>query len=702
MRNHTLVYWSWTQSFRRFTDLCIVLQSIINFSLPIRKELLGLCRTQSLPTHGSSLRASMQYLHTSILVPSAPSNRLDDTDYVSMTLLDLIFLYPDVFLDHLLAAIVAHALRIAPISDEAEYQKAYLDTVAKELNAAVNTFNHASLDFRSIFSANASHRSIPLCNRLPESEEVASDTYSHFCQLRNSLSYTTVFPRGGSKTVGKIVAEAFWKAYYQHGLCFKHEGDANEDQVTVDDCLRLYQETGGYPEGPVEVRTSWKYAQINPRVYYARGGDVQPAAQYIQAIVNIMIDEFPEVHRIDRFSPPPTPLSDDDVEIIYDYASFTSNLDAVIPFVDELSQFFHGTTILCIDPVRGIVPRDLGDMLSDYNRICNAYAKFDISRLSVTGDQDTIFEHTCGMLGVEGNIFLATLLHGIFLRFIAGLERSKCVGDDGRFHHRTQDGQFHTRDREYLFWMLSSLGSLNSEKIMAFEAQPMHDQVFRYIKRPFYRHESIMISGLLLALPSQIPLTGALDSYHTVIPSSTHPCRIVFKQIIRFLDTLAIHSVNISSTDDSYAIATHLYYLRRLLREKDPDGQYSEVGHSNRRSHYHLPPIELWGCTKYVDWFVESISLYELVKFPKLGGAEEEGSCDGRVGSMMLRSQSKARSFLVRMGYLEEELQFDEYSIDMLGTEEFTRMLQGQYTPVSLYRVVRSVPVWYTYVPRSL
>jgi hypothetical protein len=470
MRQHVVAYWAWAWNFHRFTGLCIVLQTIVNLSLSQRKELLGLCRTQSKPTKGSVLRESMKHLSDTILVPSSPTRQLDDTEYVSMTFLELIDLYEDTFLDHLTSAIVAHALRIAPNIGEDDYRRMYLETVAKELQAAVNRFDHTPLDFRSIFSADASHRSVPLCSRLPPSEEVASDTYIRFCHLRTKLANKLIFPRGGKKTVGTKVSASFWESYHKNGMTFKHEGKGDEGQVTIDDCLRMYQETGGYPDGPVEVRTSWKYSQITPRVYYARGGRIQSTAQYIQELVNIIIDEFPEVHRVDRFSPPSEPLADEDVEIIYDYASFTSTLDAVLPFVDDLSRFFRGTTVFLIDPREGLVPTDLGDLFAEYNRVCNAYQQFDISRLSQLEEGDSIFEHTCGMLGVEGNIFIATLLHGIFLRFIAGLRRSKCVGDDARAHYRTGDGRFTSTDREYLFWMLTAIGLLNFDKIMAFEA----------------------------------------------------------------------------------------------------------------------------------------------------------------------------------------------------------------------------------------
>lgn len=656
-----------------------------------------------MPLAGSVLRANMVYLHTSILVPSEPSRHLDQTSYISITLLDLISLYSDVFLDHLTSAILAHAIRIAPGIEPDDYHQMFLATVAKELSAAITVFDHTPLDFRSIFSANAQHRSIPLCCRMPESEEVASDTYVKFCDLRSKLSNRIFFPRGGSKTVGRGVSDEFWKSYSAHGLTFKHDENCeNQDQVTVDDCLRMYQETGGYPDGPVEVRTSWKYAQITPRVYYARGGTVQVAAQYIQEITNILVDGFPEVHRLNRFSPPSDPLQENDVEAIYDYSSFTSTLDAVIPFVDELAHFFQGVTVHLVDPVDGLVPMDLGYLLFEYNRVCNRYQTFDVSRISSGSDTDTLFQHTCGMLGVEGNIFLGTLLHGIFLRFLSGLNRSKCVGDDARLHFQTVDGRISLHDREYLYWVLNSIGDLNFDKITVFEADPLFDQTFRYIKRPFYRSGNIMMTGLLLSLPSQIPLIGALDSYHTVLPSKAHPCRNVFKQVVRFIDTLAIHSVTIEHQTLSHPISIHVAVIARMLHEKDKDGVFSGIGRSDKKTHYRLPPVRLWGKTKYVEWFVETLGYSEIVRVPKFGGAEENGSCDGRAGSTMIRKQSKARSFLVRMGYLTAEMLYDEYSIEMIGLDEIRILLEGQYTPIMKYHVLMDVPVWYTQINEAL
>lgn len=655
-----------------------------------------------MPTPHSIVKEHMATLHSPIIVSADICRHFDRSEYVSFTVYEFIELYDYLFLDHLTAAIIAHAIRVAPGIDEEEFRSMFLKTVAKELSSAIEVYDHVPLDFSSIFSSDPTHRSNPICSRMPPEEEVASDTYLKFCDLRHSLSGKTIFPRGGHRTVGRKVVDSFWQSYRAWGCVFMHEEGRDTVGVTVDDCLRLYLETGGYPDGPVEMRTSWTYSQINPRVYYARGGNVQAIAQYMQEIVNIIIDAFPEVHRVDRFSPPSAPLADDDVEIIYDYASFTSTLDAIVPFVDALSGFFTGVIVRIVDPREGLLHVDLGSLFAEYNRVCNQYQQFDISRLNLTDDPDTLLAHTCGMLGVEGNIFLATLLHGLFLRFLSGLHRSKCVGDDARFHHKTRDGMFSDDDKEYVFWVLNSIGILNFDKITAFVLRPDNDQAFRYIKRPVYRSENIMISGLLLTLPSQIPLTGAYDDFHTIRPTKAHPCRVVFKQIIRFLDNLETNSVTIKEEFPSHPIVIHIAFLCRLLREKDSDGRYSEVGRSNYRTFYRLPPVELWGRIRYVKWLVGEVGFDELVRFPRLGGADEPGVCDGRAGSHMYAQQSKARSFLCRMGYMEGEMLYDEFSINMLGLEEFQTLLEGQYTPTMKYSILVDIPVWYTHVPNAI
>jgi hypothetical protein len=154
--------------------------------------------------------------------------------------------------------------------------------------------------------------------------------------------------------------------------------------------------------------------------------------------------------------------------------------------------------------------------------------------------------------------------------------------------------------------------------------------------------------------------------------------------------------------DSTYPIVIHLRYLGRLLKERDPDGVYSEIGRSNYRSHYRLPPIEYWGCGRCIDWYCNDVGYDEVVRFPKYGGAEEEGTCDGRVGSVMVREQSRCRSFLVRMGYLSEEMLYDEVSLQSVGPDIFKDLLEGEYSPVKVYTVLNVIPPWYALLRKSL
>jgi hypothetical protein len=99
---------------------------------------------------------------------------------------------------------------------------------------------------------------------------------------------------------------------------------------------------------------------------------------------------------------------------------------------------------------------------------------------------------------------------------------------------------------------------------------------------------------------------------------------------------------------------------------------------------------------------MESMDFYEVIRFPKFGGAEDEGSCDGRAGSIMVRKQSKARGFLRRMGYLEAEELYDYYSVEQVGLDCILELLEGQYTPVMEYFVLKDIPVWYAQINGAL
>jgi len=687
-------------------SLCTILQTIPTLSLKQRKELLGLTRTQSPVVKGSYLESTLNCLYDPILVPSSIHPKESDVKYVSMCFGDFIKLYRDSLLSPIPCSIIALAVRISPTTTVEEYLERLNASVFKEVSASINRFHGATLDYRCIFSSDMSAREIPFSDRLPPNPEVASDTYTIFCRLREQLHNKIFFPSTGTKTVGDKVAHSFWTAYQASGCTFKHEGRFDhEDCVSPRDCLKLYEQTGGYVDGPVEVRCAWTYNQIDPRVYFARGGTVLQYSQYIQPIVNAIIDAFPEVHRVNRFSAPKAPLEDDDVEIIYDYGSFTSSLDHVVGFVGGLSMFMTGVIITIIDVRHGPIRVDLGELFAEYNKMCNEYASFDTNKiLDILGEDSPILQHTCGMLGVEGNIFLATLLHGLHLRFISGLSRSRCVGDDARFHHNTGSGKLSTDDKTLISWMLTGIGVMNIEKMGVFESGVDPElQAYRYVKRPLQRDQDIMLEGLLFDIPSLLPVFDISDGFHTLRPSSTHPCRTSFKSIIRLLRTLKMHSISCESDEEGISmLAAHVRHLILEIRRLDPDSEHSPFSKSDIQTCYRLPRINEWGKIDYEDWLLADLGFETEVRFLKCGGAEDDGTCDGRYGSEMIRESSIGRSFLEKMGYLAKEDLFDTVSIAMIGLDRMREYLEGTYRSVCKYTVIETIPQWYTQIPRIL
>jgi hypothetical protein len=702
MKSVAVSYWSWTWAFSHDTQLCLCLQAILTFTLAQRKDLLGLCRSQTPPVQGSHQRQSLKTQHTTILLPLSPQKIRTNVQYTSISYLEYLLSIRRLYTDHLLASIISSAVRVAPGVSQEDFNDSLAQSVNKEISAGITICEQASFDFRCIFDDRLSSRCIPLSNRLRSDPVVASDTYSMFCRARDRLSGSIILPSLGRKTVGRVVAEHFWEIYHASGSEFMHEGESRCD-VTTSDCARLYLETGNAVSGPVEMRYAWTYNQLDPRVYYARGGDVINSSQYVQTIANILVDMLPETHRKNRFMPPRIPLRHDDVEIIYDYSSFTSQLEAAVPFLTSMAHFFRGTVIQLVDIRGGLINTDLGDLLDQYNNECNLYASFDASR--VLGQQygSTILQHTCGMLGVEGNIFLDTLLHGIHLRFIAGIDRSRCVGDDARYHCETDNGHLSQDEKSYQHWMLSGCGELNESKMGIFEEDVDSIlQAFRYVKRPLHRDQNIMIEGVLLTLPSIVGF-GPLDNLHTFHKSSTHPARKVYSQVLRFIQELFIHSLRYDEDSIVWkSILKHLMFLRRHCLRLDPQGKHSMYQSSSHLTHYRFPRPDLWGVMSIEDWIQEDIGFDEMVKFPSFWQREEDGSCDGRAGSEMIRRGSKARSVLEKLGYIRQESLFDEVSIASVGIDAFKVYLSGNYISFSRFKFMKDVPSWWTFVPKAL
>jgi hypothetical protein len=142
--------------------------------------------------------------------------------------------------------------------------------------------------------------------------------------------------------------------------------------------------------------------------------------------------------------------------------------------------------------------------------------------------------------------------------------------------------------------------------------------------------------------------------------------------------------------------------MRRRCLRMDPDGQHSMYKSSDYLTHYRFPKPDSWGVMSVDEWIIDDFSYDEVVKFPSMWCREDEGTCDGRVGSVMIRQGSKARGLLEKLGYVEKVDLFDSVSMKDVGPEIFAKYVSGDYMSFSEYTVVKDVPVWWTYVPKAL
>jgi hypothetical protein len=629
MIDHAAQYWKWAHAFTYTPSLHVLLLACPRLSIVHRKALLGICRSQGPLIDGSLLQDSISDCANDIILLPATTAfvRIELVDWIPYRFVTALRDFQDAYIDPSAASILAHAVRVAPFINEDGLSEMVRSALSKELEAALNIYEVSRFDYRCIFDQQVSSRKIPFCSRLQPEEEIASSVFLDFESTVSQLNNRLIFPDLGTKTVGATVARNFWEMYRTAGCSFMDEGDAttsSPDSVTPTDCMRLFIETGCEVPGPVEMRSTWKFNQISPRVYYARGGSVMSASMFIQPVMNIIIDHFAEVHRLNRFQPIPTDLTEDDLVALYDYSSFTSWLYEIIRFIAAMSEFYRNRVSLrCVHPVHGVVMTDLGDLLKRYLDECTMFAEFEISSGLDPFDSPIAFRHTNGMLGIPGNIFIATLFHGIYVRFLAGQNRSRCVGDDAVMYYRGD--VLDTNEVDLMVWRVQAPCPANFEKFRVLKASVEPDlQRYRYVKRPITRNRNEIETGHIFNVASIAVLYSFQDRWHFNPPSSSHECRVSFKSLCRMITDMKNLSFEFSNEDGNNPLWRHAMWMLLEIRRMDPTGEHAPIQRVDPDLRYSLPHSSRWGTVTYEEYV-----LVILFRFLSLGigrGVGEEGT----------------------------------------------------------------------------
>jgi hypothetical protein len=334
------------------------------------------------------------------------------------------------------------------------------------------------------------------------------------------------------------------------------------------------------------------------------------------------------------------------------------------------------------------VERDLGEILHSYNSTANMYASFEIDQL-LSLDEETFCQHTCGMLGVPGNISSCTLLHGIFTMYLVmSVSKSRCVGDDAKLHWKVDSV------REAIE-KISILGDLSQDKVEFWEACSWDfESQWHYIKRPINRlGGSRVVSGDLLIFPTCDTILGLKDDYHRYIPSkeSISARRNRFSsQWMRLLRRLWVHETGI--TDHDRHILQHYQRVSiRLLGLEGPmgfrmlDGSRIFFPLKLKADEYGMDPYKI---------ALEQFGLEDEVELAEFDPVLRRPF--GYIGEVFVSGSSPMGSLLESLGYLKKDTRYGKFSRSSVGDTFFRFLLSGYYQNTYTFTVLNDVPDWCT------
>lgn len=476
--------------------------------LPQRKALLTLCQVQRYPIRHTRTRARLFVVLREHFVGYINSERM----FRKVNLFEILRGLSDTVESPVLSGLLSMLVRTLPFLDMETVEDAFLKGRDKELLAAMEEYRPKTYNWNVLFTSDKQSRIRGSIHpSLPIDKDITDVIHTSFCKARFRLSHMRLYPSYSHKTIGREARRNLAAAQGIYGV------DEHDIPPTTFGLEKLYHHTGMRITGPTEIRWAWTFNILKPRLYYARGPDQYYDSRYIQAIFNVLVDSLPVTHRLERFFTTSMHIDRDEVFIIYDYESFTSKLDEIRNFTTALADFLRGYKVEIVDTYKGVSFVDLGDIMDLFNDACNMYPEFDTSGAiwdkRARLDETCLINHTCGMLGVPGNISSCTLLHGLHLIHVVQSLACKVVGDDAAAKT--------TMTKEEIVPKLQGIGSINIEKVEAWEEEVLDDnpddRTWHYVKRPIDRLDSRVFCGTQAIWPSAAYIAHHIDEFHSVI-----------------------------------------------------------------------------------------------------------------------------------------------------------------------------------------
>lgn len=656
--------------------LAPLISTIYFLDINLRKVLLTTCRIQP-PLVTSSCRLYQRYASEWDSMISFPCNNLSEEGSHRISLRSFVNTSIGFFSDPTLAGLISMLIRFLPYASYDSVAIVRDATLKKELQAATSIYHPTTYSYQNLFGPPIL-RNTTLNGGAGGNAQLNASIRG--CLHRAALRIPTQYPKTSLKTV---MVSPYHASYEPFSKVLRRPRSIR----TTRDIEEVYYRSGWKLDGVTEMRSAWKGNDLKPRVYYARGGSQHFASSIIQGIFNALVDSLPNTNRRNRFNLYDLDMMTPDMTLmIYDYSSFTSTLHEIRNFTSKLAEFLRGTTITVIDSHTGPCERDLGDILDEYNQICNMSAEFDASEL--LGITDAILEHNCGMLGVPGNISSCTLLHGIHLALILdSLSRGKVIGDDAIGIY-VDDKDL---DRENMCDALQAIGRLELSKMEFWRDADEEDGTrWNYEKRPFGRVHERVHKGRLVTWPSINITLGIKNPFHRDLGySRSKEFQISCRQWSRF----QMHLLD-DITEETQDVILH--YYKRFWKHWELPKNKKERGHvgwweiDGDRIYIILPPCskEMFS-TRMIDFLMVHFGSVVLVPAPitlKSWGTTIGSQFHGRMTPML--------SYLESMDVISSKKIVEEKLIEDCSHELLESLMLGKLPPTYEFSVCDYVPDW--------
>jgi hypothetical protein len=360
-----------------------------------------------------------------------------------------------------------------------------------------------------------------------------------------------------------------------------YRDDRTAPEVRTVDLEILYGQTGVKIGGPCEMRKSWGFGDLKPRLYYCKGGLAHHASKYMKDITVTIMDALDITHVDNRRRPWEFLEGEEFEHIVYwDLTAFTSTLSELKHYLYYLScaiEDYGARPLFAVDYHLGLVEMSLPEVIRSYSEVVNILHPITVTRLLdrfVHDVEDLEYDMVnSGPLGVDGNIGLSTACHGYAMLLESeGPRKDVNVGDDGlslRAEH----------PKHGLFPRIRTIGHMHDEKegiIPAFD----WTTVGKFLKRRLERVDGGIWIGELLSLPIPNLVDG---NYGFRTPPTDSDTRRIFK----IMKTCG--SVMWSITGDCRNMSHRDYhlvsiYLQELYRRIGADVRGSLEGFTPHKS----------------------------------------------------------------------------------------------------------------------